>query len=142
MMHPPVWNVVFVRLLVSTLSVHADHDHATANVSLLLSTNKTGIQFKCHSPTPSPSKSAMSTLGDFDGSTSFHPLCTSSPSAPRTLKITTGVDDDSFAPEDSGLLPSSSSWLGCHPPTSELKGTWSRSPAEQENDYIGSFSSV
>jgi hypothetical protein len=111
----------------------------TADSSLLLSTNKAGIKIKFHSPTPSPSKYPVSTLVDFDGSGSFRPECTSSPSAPRELKIATGFDDGSFACAHKGFLPASSSWLGCHLVT-EFKTTNERKPAKQEGK--GEYMSV
>ena len=92
--------------------------HFTADSSLLLSTNKAGIRIKCYSPTPSPTKKAIAPAGDLSDSSSFRPMCTSSPSAPRTLRITAGFDGDSFVRSHNEFVPTSGSWLGCHPTTS------------------------
>jgi hypothetical protein len=130
-MRASMWAALFVRLLIFSVVVHADEDRAIANGSLLLSTNKAGIKIKRYSPTPSPTKIATS-AGHSGSSASFRPVCTSSPFAPRTLRTTTDFDGDSFARAHHEFLPASSSWLGCHPVTSEFNGIAECNPVKQE----------
>lgn len=123
----------FSLSLVPVTIIRTHDTLVTADSPLLLSTNKAGIKIKFHSPTPSPSKYPVSSLGDFgDDSGYFRPRCMSSPSAPRELKIITGSDDSSFACAHKGFLPASSSWLGCHLAISEFRGAGERKPAKQE----------
>ena len=132
-----------VKPIAESVSETSNSDSAhdvlvTADSSPLLSTNKAGIKIKFHSPTPSPSKYPVSTLGDFDGSGSFRSQSTSSPSAPRESKTATSFGGGSFACAHKRFLPASSSWLGCHLVTSRFKAVNERKPAKQggKGDYV------